>query len=98
MFVKTSDGKVFCWGENNCSQLGLGDNNKKFTPTELKIEGEQIKDIICGEFFTFAICKSKKIFCFGSNVSGQLGLGDENERNIPIEFKIKDEKIKDIIC
>ena len=47
-------------------------------PVEFKIEGNSspIKQIICGGYHTFAICENNKIYCWGNNHFGQLGLGD----------------------
>ena len=49
---------------------------------------------------TFAICENNKIFCWGYNSFGQLGLGDNVNRNKPVEFQIKGNLsiIKEIIC
>ena len=38
------------------------------------------------ENITFAICENNKIYCWGNNNYGQLGLGDNKERNKPVEF------------
>ena len=76
--------------------------NNKNKPVEFKIEGNSspIKQIICGEYHTFAICENNKIYCWGYNSYGQLGLGDNDNRNKPVEFKIKGNSspIKQIIC
>ena len=52
--------------------------NNRNKPVEFKIEGNSspIKQIICGGHHTFAICENNKIYCWGGNSYGQLGLGD----------------------
>ena len=80
--------------------MGDFDENKN-KPIEFKIEGNSslIKEIICGSCYTFAICENKKIYCWGNNYDGQLGLGDYDYRNEPVEFfQGSSSSIKQIIC
>ena len=101
-FAICENKKIYCWGFNSFGQLGLGDNDYRNEPTEFKIEENlsPIKQIICGAYFTFAIYENNKIYCWGHNIDGQLGLGDNDYRNEPIEFKIEGNSspIKQIIC
>ena len=101
-FAICENKKIYCWGYNTSGQLGLGDNNNRNKPVEFKIEGNlsPIKQIICGWIHTFAICENNKIYCWGYNNNGQLGLGDNDSRNKPVEFKIEQNLslIKQIIC
>ena len=94
--------KIYCFGSNNNGELGLGYTKDRNKPVEFKIDGNfsPIKQIICGSFHTFAICENNKIYCCGYNYFGQLGLGDFENRNQPVEFKIKGNlsPIKQIIC
>ena len=84
-FAICENNKIYCWGNNNFGQLGLGRIKMlgfrfryKTAPIEFKIEGNSspIKQIICGANHIFAICENNKIYCWGYNHSGQLGLGD----------------------
>ena len=93
---------VYCWGENDSGQLGLGDYKDRTNPVEFKIEENlsPIKQIICGGYHTFTICENNKIYCWGRNYEGQLGLGDQKETCNPVEMKIEGNSspIKQIIC
>ena len=77
-FAICENNKIYCWGYNNYGQLGLGDNEDRNKPIEFKIKGNSspIKQIICGSDHIFAICENNKIYCWGYNIYGQLGLGD----------------------
>ena len=68
---------IYGWGSNYIGQLGLGDN----APTEEKIpkvidNKAGWKMISAGENFTCAIDSDSKLYCWGINYTGQLGLGD----------------------
>ena len=88
IFAFLKNNKIYCCGRNDYGQLGFFDNKIINIPIEFKIEknSSAIKRIICGRHHTFAICENKKIYCCGYNLNGQLGLGDNAYRNIPVEF------------
>lgn len=47
--VLTEDGKVFAWGVNEVGQLGLGDVQSRYEPTELTyFNGLGVKGVACG--------------------------------------------------
>jgi alpha-tubulin suppressor-like RCC1 family protein len=48
---------LFCFGDNKFGQLGTGDNKSTNVPIELKFfKIENLKEIVCGSEFSFAIC------------------------------------------
>ncbi|SVC40895.1 uncharacterized protein METZ01_LOCUS293749, partial [marine metagenome] len=81
------NGSVKCWGSNASGQLGLGDTNSRgdgsnemgdnLTVIDL---GTGAKAISAGYEHTCAILDNASVKCWGSNASGQLGLGDTNSR------------------
>jgi len=69
---------LWCWGDNTVSQLGTGDRGgQKSVPAQVKAEGldNNWKYVSAGAVNTCAIHASGKLFCWGSNVMGQLGIG-----------------------
>lgn len=76
----TEKGKVYCWGWNNKGQLGLGhrrdvaknEQDHTFTPVALP---EPATAISTGDLHTCALGRSGKLYCWGDNKFGQLGLG-----------------------
>ena len=83
------NGSVKCWGKNNLGQLGLGntsnrgDNSSEMGDNLDAVDlGSGIKAtaIAAGGNHTCAILDNESIKCWGYNVSGQLGLGDINNR------------------
>ena len=83
------NGSVKCWGSNASGQLGLGDtdsrgDNSSEMGDSLPIvnmgSGRTAKAIAAGYAHTCAILDNAYVKCWGSNTSGQLGLGDINNR------------------
>lgn len=88
--------ELYVFGENHSGQLGLGDNQKRFTPVLLIIDHE-IKQISCGRWHSMILKLNGELLVFGSNRSGQLGLDDHTSKNIPT-FLMKDRGIRQIVC
>jgi len=89
-----SDGKVYVWGRNLEGQLGLGDTNNRLTPVEnVNLENivaqnggvGSIESLRAGGHYNILILKNGKVYVWGSNNNGQLGLGDTNDRITPVE-------------
>ncbi|WP_415061431.1 Calx-beta domain-containing protein [Bdellovibrio sp.] len=80
-----ANSKVYCWGGNNKGQLGLGssDSSPHTTPVEVTtLAGSRF--IRAGDYHTCAKDASDAIKCWGDNTNGQLGLGDNTQRNQPV--------------
>ena len=77
-------------------QLGLGHYEICLNPTELILPFELLK-IICGGHHTIALTISNKLFVWGINSEGQLGLGDRINRNKPHALLLED-KIMSVSC
>jgi len=79
-------GTVECWGDGSAGQLGLGKNPKgcnggyDSSPTPVPLFTSAIA-ITAGFYHTCVVLSSKKVECWGSNLSGQLGLGSLDECN-----------------
>ena len=97
-FVLTTDDKIFAFGFNSRSRLGLGDSapSSISTPTEItdkNIKGK-IKKIGVGSSSNFVLTTDNKLFAFGDNRDGQLGLGDSAPSSISTPTEITDNNIK----
>jgi len=80
-----SNGKVFSWGDNENGQLGLG-NDKSFSRGQNEVKALSnlpVYMIAAGGSHSFALTLSGTLFAWGKNSSGQLGLGDKEDRKIP---------------
>jgi alpha-tubulin suppressor-like RCC1 family protein len=78
----SDNGKVYATGYNNYGQLGLGNNTDRTTFAEVtSLSGKNITAISAGSFYSFALSNDGKIYAAGHNYNGQLGLGDNTNRN-----------------
>jgi alpha-tubulin suppressor-like RCC1 family protein len=74
--VLNADGEVFCFGEGEQGQLGLGDKKNKLEPTQLSPErfgGVKIVMVAAGAFHSVALTQEGTVFTWGSGIWGQLG-------------------------
>lgn len=78
----TSAGRVFTWGVDGAGQLGNGEEltDDVLTPTDITsrfilLEGETIVDVSAGEYHNLAVTSLGRVFSWGSNVEGRLGIG-----------------------
>ena len=83
--VLTSNGDVLSCGDNRYGQLGreIGDELSSL----LKKVGDlsNITRIGCGSNHSMCIDMDDNLFVFGFNPTGQLGLGDDDDRDKPIK-------------
>ena len=81
----TKDGKVFSWGSNTDYQTGLLDSDANENgvfdrPTIVQFpEAVKVRCVSAGAKHSVALASSGKLFMWGSNSFGQLGLGKEVE-------------------
>ncbi|RLN90046.1 hypothetical protein BBJ28_00009910 [Nothophytophthora sp. Chile5] len=71
----TEDGAVFTFGRNDYGQLGLGHKLHMARPTPVEsLARVRITQVSCGCYHTLALSDDGKVFPFGRNNHGQLGL------------------------
>ncbi|MDZ7815309.1 MAG: hypothetical protein U5N86_04660 [Planctomycetota bacterium] len=82
--VLCSDGSVYAWGDNNSGQLGLGDELDRDFPTLVSTLSDKDVISLAGGFaHSLALCSDGSVYTWGKNDDGQLGLGDDVDRDIP---------------
>ena len=88
-YLLLESGIVYGFGYNEDGELGIGNTTNQTIPQEIiYFKNIPISKIYCGSFHSFAISRdSNKVYCWGYNDKGQLGLGDKNNRIIPEEHK-----------
>lgn len=83
----SSDGDVYCWGNNEVGQLGFGKaGDPLLVPT--KVPGlPKVASISVGVLHTCAVAISGTAFCWGDNKYGKLGAGEADAELGPIQVK-----------
>ncbi|WP_373997604.1 hypothetical protein [Bdellovibrio bacteriovorus] len=71
----TPTGEVYCWGANTSGQLGIGTNVASNTPVRVSLPGVTFKNIQAGGNHVCAISDLDRVYCWGSNSGGILGIG-----------------------
>lgn len=79
-----ADNSLEGWGLNEQSQLGQGDTSNKNAAVTINLgSGKTAKKVYSNGFSTCAILNDDSVKCWGSNTSGQLGVGDTTNRTTP---------------
>ncbi|XP_045908054.1 retinitis pigmentosa GTPase regulator b [Micropterus dolomieu] len=88
--IYTAQGKVLASGGNSEGQLGLGDCEERtaFQKIEIFDSHEPIKMLAAGSNTSAALTESGKLFMWGDNTEGQIGLGKENHASSPQEVSV----------
>lgn len=82
--IKT-DGTLWGWGANNNGQLGLGDTNDRNVPVQVGSDTNWSKINGNSGNHCLSIKTDGTLWSCGYNHDGQLGLGDTNDRNVPVQ-------------
>ncbi|KAK4342867.1 hypothetical protein RND71_038683 [Anisodus tanguticus] len=105
-------GRVYTFGGNQYGQLGLGTGtdhaeklNRRFllqTSPRLVdasiLENKNVKVVSCGARHSAIMTEDSKVYSWGWNKYGQLGLGDTVDHNDPCEVPIDDCTPKNVAC
>ncbi|MFN8491612.1 MAG: SdrD B-like domain-containing protein [Caldilineaceae bacterium] len=84
----TTNGGVVCWGHNYFGELGNGNNNDSNVPVPVSGLTSGVSAISVGDSHTCALTTSGGVVCWGWNLSGQLGNGNNNDSNLPTAVSI----------
>jgi alpha-tubulin suppressor-like RCC1 family protein len=81
VLVLTVDNKVFGWGSNHFGQIGQGNTDRQNTQKFINkprpiLFPEKILAIAAGMHFSLALSLSGKVYAWGWNGFGQLGMGN----------------------
>lgn len=83
-----SNGTLWAWGENTAGQLGDGTFVSKNTPVPVGTDNDWLALATFTGSFTdhcLAIKNNHTLWAWGNNSTGQLGLGNTNNTNVPTQ-------------
>ncbi|TMX00184.1 hypothetical protein EJD97_001277 [Solanum chilense] len=100
--VALLSGNVVCsWGRGEDGQLGLGDAEDRFSPTQVSaLDGQEIVSLTCGADHTTAYSEAlKQVYSWGWGDFGRLGHGNSSDLFTPQPIKaLHGIRIKQIAC
>ncbi len=99
----TDSGEVYAWGRNYDGQVGNGRGGKyKYQLKPVKgngFNGEKVTMISCGSRHSMALTSSGRVFSWGCNKCGQLGINNINNMDVPCFVTLRYKTpIKKISC
>jgi len=80
-------GAVYSWGDNIRGQLGVDVPTDSFATLPIRVpffDGLGVTHVACGSYHCIAIGARGKVFAWGDNNRGQLGLGHRDEVTAPV--------------
>jgi alpha-tubulin suppressor-like RCC1 family protein len=95
----SDDGLVYGIGLSVLGQLGHKENKSHFSPIEIKgFKSEKVIQISCGFAHSIVLTNKRRVYSFGYNKFGQLGVGDRDNRFIPQLIDLDGVLIKKVNC
>jgi len=81
----TSDGALYCWGNNTYGQLGNGTTISSQIPwPSIMPPGKAFSKVAAGSSHMVALSTDGYVYSWGLNVSGQLGTGSTASSYVPV--------------
>ena len=77
------DGSVWCWGDNQYGQLGIGTIESAVMPVRVEGLPDRIRQVVAFDESTCAVTESGGAWCWGHNGAGELGDGTRENRFAP---------------
>jgi alpha-tubulin suppressor-like RCC1 family protein len=82
----SSSGSVYTWGQNHVWQTGQGQSNDPRTPAKVTIpeaEADPVRRAVAGYSVSAVITESGKVYSWGRNIYGELGIGTVGSVAVP---------------
>jgi alpha-tubulin suppressor-like RCC1 family protein len=83
--IRKADNTLWCWGDNNLSQLGKVTAETTVLSPMLINNDLDWNMVSAGESHTCAVKTDNSLWCFGYNQYGQLGNGQNDTKKTPVQ-------------
>lgn len=95
--TNTNGGQVYSWGYNHDGQCGTGCQNNHLLPQLVRGFNNQIHVVkaSCGQDHSAVLTDHGKVYCWGYNGEGQLGIGKTEESCVLLPRKV--DKLDELI-
>ncbi len=92
-------GNLYTWGNNDCGQLGQGDLVSRNRPLKVALDSAAV-DVWCGNKVTFVQTEDLRVYVFGDNSGGMLGMETDTSvvKTPTSNIMLADYKKMDIHC
>ena len=91
--ILKNDNTLWCCGQNNAGQLGLGDTTDRYTFTQITTNIDNIKEVYCGRYHIFILENDGTLWGCGAN-GGRLGLEDGTNRTTFTQITTNADNVK----
>ena len=79
-----TDTTLWCWGDDWAGQLGLDKTTDEHQPEQVTVPAtDGWAGVAAGAAHTCAVRTDGTLWCWGWNLFGQLGLGDDTDQELP---------------
>jgi len=85
----TSSKDIYTWGTGSYGKLGHGENEDVKLPMFVEFfRNKKLESVICGSNNTLATTTDNRLYCWGKNTNGMLGVFNSSSSNIYIPLEI----------
>ena len=70
-FAISDTGDLYGWGQNTSGQLGLGDEDNRYEPVKIDVDGKTVVSVSSGTSHTLVLTSDGSVYGFGANRDGQ---------------------------
>lgn len=80
-----ADGRLWTWGHGKYGALGHGGTEDRLVPTLVDaLQSTPVRAVTAGGAHTVALSHRRRVYSWGHNRAGQLGLGHTEDVHIPV--------------